>query len=187
MLRILNQIRRAGRPTEAAPATDQNELERLGIELRRVLDVRFAGSLAIRQVDAGSCNGCELEIHALNNPYYDVERFGVHFVASPRHADALLVTGPVARHMEAALRRTYDATPRPRLVIAVGQCACDGGEFGVTYASCGAVENVVPVDVKIPGCPPTPEQLLRGIIGALRAGAVQPPRGEGLLLSEENR
>ena len=187
MLRILNQIRRAGRPTEAAAATDQDELERLGIELRRVLDVRFAGSLAIRQVDAGSCNGCELEIHALNNPYYDVERFGVHFVASPRHADALLVTGPVARHMEAALRRTYDATPRPRLVIAAGQCACDGGEFGVSYASCGAVENVVPVDVKIPGCPPSPVQLLQGILGALRACASQSPETEGSLAGEHRK
>lgn len=187
MLRILAQVLRAGRPTEKPPGTDAGELEQLGIELRRVLDARFAGSLAIRQVDAGSCNGCELEIHALNNPYHDIERFGVHFVASPRHADALLVTGPVARHMEAALRRTYDATPRPRLVIAAGQCACDGGEFGISYASCGAVENVVPVDVKIPGCPPSPVQLLQGILGVLRTGAVHPARREGLQAGEDRK
>ena len=120
-------------------------------------------------MDAGSCNGCELEIHALNNPYYDVERFGVHFVASPRHADALLVTGPVSRHMQAALLRTWEATPSPKFVIAAGSCACDGGEFGVSYASCGAVENVIPVDVKIPGCPPAPIDLLRGLLAALEA------------------
>ncbi len=132
---------------------------------------RFGRSLAIRQVDAGSCNGCELEIHALNNPYYDVERFGVHFVASPRHADALLVTGPVSRHMETALRRTWRATPSPKLVIAAGTCACTGGEFGVSYASCGAVENVIPVDMRIPGCPPTPLDLLKGLLGILREAA----------------
>ncbi len=166
MLRILNRILRTGVVTEPAPRTDDAELERLGIEVRRALDKRFGGSLAIRQVDAGSCNGCELEIHALNNPYHDVERFGVHFVASPRHADVLLVTGPVSRHMETALKRTYAATPAPKLVIAAGECACTGGEFGVSYASCGAVENVIPVDVKIPGCPPTPYDLLRGILAA---------------------
>jgi Ni,Fe-hydrogenase III small subunit len=164
MLRILNRILRTGTVTEPAPTSDDAELERLGIEVRRALDARFGGSLAIREVDAGSCNGCELEIHALNNPYHDVERFGVHFVASPRHADALLVTGPVSRHMEAALKRTFAATPAPKLVIAAGECACSGGEFGVSYASCGAVENVIPVDVKIPGCPPTPHELLRGIL-----------------------
>jgi Ni,Fe-hydrogenase III small subunit len=166
MLRILNRILRIGTITEPAPATDDTELERLGIEVRRALSARFGGSLAIRQVDAGSCNGCELEIHALNNPYHDIERFGVHFVASPRHADVLLVTGPVSRHMEAALKRTFTATPAPKLVIAAGECACSGGEFGVSYASCGAVENVIPVDVKIPGCPPTPYDLLRGILAA---------------------
>jgi Ni,Fe-hydrogenase III small subunit len=119
-------------------------------------------------VDAGSCNGCELEIHALNNPYYDVEQYGVHFVASPRHADCLLVTGPVSRNMEAALRRTYDACPDPKLVIASGECACNGGEFGVSYASCGAVANVIPVDVQIPGCPPSPAQLLAGLVHLLK-------------------
>ena len=129
----------------------------------------FRRSLAIRQVDAGSCNGCELEIHALNNPYYAIERFGVHFVASPRHADVLLVTGPVSRHMEAALKRTYEATPAPKWVIAAGDCACSGGEFGVSYASCGAVANVIPVDVRIPGCPPSPQQLLFGLLALLRS------------------
>jgi len=168
MFRILKQSLLTGVVTEAPPECDDPELERLGILLRRRIDTRLGRSLAIRQVDAGSCNGCELEIHALNNPYHDVERFGVHFVASPRHADVLLVTGPVSRHMETALRRTWRATPAPKLVIAAGTCACDGGEFGVSYASCGAVENVIPVDVKIPGCPPTPLDLLKGLLGALR-------------------
>jgi Ni,Fe-hydrogenase III small subunit len=167
MFRILKQSLLTGVVTEAPPANDDAGLERLGITLRRRIDARLGRSLAIRQVDAGSCNGCELEIHALNNPYYDVERFGVHFVASPRHADVLLVTGPVSRHMETALRRTWRATPAPKLVIAAGACACDGGEFGVSYASCGAVENVIPVDVKIPGCPPTPLDLLNGLLVAL--------------------
>ena len=166
MLRILSTTLHIGVITEPLSAVD-DEWDRLGIEVKRVLDARFGGSLAVREVDAGSCNGCELEIQALNNPYYDAERFGVHFVASPRHADALLVTGPVSRHMEAALQRTYQATPAPKLVIAAGCCACDGGEFGVSYASCGAVENVIPVDVKIPGCPPTPLALLRGILAAV--------------------
>ena len=145
MLRILNRIFKTGTLTEAAPR--ESELQALGIKLKRVIDRRFHGSLAIRQVDAGSCNGCELEIHALNNPYYDIERFGIHFVASPRHADALLVTGPVSRHMESALRRTWLATPSPKIVIAAGTCACDGGEFGISYASCGAINNVIPVDI----------------------------------------
>lgn len=167
MYRILKQAFRTGVVTEAPPRLEDAELEAVGVELRRRIEARFNRSLAIRQVDAGSCNGCELEIHALNNPYHDVERFGVHFVASPRHADALLVTGPVSRHMQTALRRTWRATPAPKLVIAAGTCACDGGEFGVTYASCGAVENVIPVDVKIPGCPPTPLALLRGLLAAI--------------------
>jgi Ni,Fe-hydrogenase III small subunit len=168
MFRILKQSLLTGIVTETEPVSDDAELERLGIALRRRIEARLGRSLAIRQVDAGSCNGCELEIHALNNPYHDVERFGVHFVASPRHADVLLVTGPVSRHMETALRRTWRATPAPKLVIAAGACACDGGEFGVSCASCGAVENVIPVDVKIPGCPPTPLDLLKGLLGVLR-------------------
>ncbi|MBI1732900.1 MAG: NADH-quinone oxidoreductase subunit NuoB [Gammaproteobacteria bacterium] len=169
MLSQIGKIIRIGVVTEPAPVPDAAEIERLGIEVRRTLDRRFAGSLAIRHVDAGSCNGCELEIHALNNPYYNVERFGVHFVASPRHADCLLVTGPVSRHMEAALRRTYDACPEPKLVIASGDCACHGGEFGVSYASCGAIANVIPVDVRIAGCPPSPAQLLAALQYLLRS------------------
>jgi Ni,Fe-hydrogenase III small subunit/formate hydrogenlyase subunit 6/NADH:ubiquinone oxidoreductase subunit I len=124
-------------------------------------------SLSIRQVDAGSCNGCEQEIVALNNPVHDIERFGIHFVASPRHADMLLVTGPVSRNMELALRKTYTATPEPRLVVAVGACGCSGGIFGANYASMGGVDAVIPVDVYIPGCPPRPEALLHGILLAL--------------------
>lgn len=168
MLRILNKIRKTGVVTEAMPSGD--EVVVLGLQVKRHIDRRFHGSLAIRQVDAGSCNGCELEIHALNNPYHDIERFGVHFVASPRHADALLVSGPVSRHMETALRRTWRAIPAPKFVIAAGVCACDGGEFGISYASCGAVENVIPVDVKIPGCPPSPRDLLQGLLVALGGG-----------------
>lgn len=171
MFRILKQSLTPGVVTEPVPDLTDAELERIGVELRRRIDARFGRSLAIRQVDAGSCNGCELELHALNNSYHDVERFGVHFVASPRHADALLVTGPVSRHMETALRRTWRATPSPKFVIAVGECACTGGEFGVSYASCGAVESVIPVDVKIPGCPPTPVELLQGLLAALREGS----------------
>jgi Ni,Fe-hydrogenase III small subunit len=171
MLRILSQSLRTGVVTEGAPAVEDAELERIGIELRRRIGERFGHSLAIRQVDAGSCNACELEIHALNNPYHDVERFGVHFVASPRHADALLVTGTVSRHMETALRRTWLATPAPKLVIAAGNCACTGGEFGVSYACCGAVEKVIPVDAKIPGCPPTPLALLLGLLGVMLDGS----------------
>jgi len=165
MLRILKKIWQTGLVTERRPR--DAEIEALGKQVKRAIDRRFRGSFAIRQVDAGSCNACELEIHALNNPYYDIERFGVHFVASPRHADALLVTGPVSRHMETALRRTWMATPSPKYVIAAGACACDGGEFGVSYASCGAVDNVIPVDIRIPGCPPTPADLLRGILAAI--------------------
>jgi Ni,Fe-hydrogenase III small subunit len=176
MIRILKRTLGTGIVTGSAPQVEDADLERLGIELRRQVAARFGRSLAIRLVDAGSCNGCELEIHALNNPYYDIERFGVHFVASPRHADALLVTGPVSRHMETALRRTWRAAPSPKLVIAAGTCACDGGEFGVSYASCGAVENVVPVDVRIPGCPPEPLELIKGLLAlmyALRSDTVR--------------
>jgi Ni,Fe-hydrogenase III small subunit len=178
MLRILRKIRQIGIITERAPR--DSELEAMGKQVKRQIDRRFAGSLAIRQVDAGSCNGCELEIHALNNPFYDIERFGVHFVASPRHADVLLVTGPVSRHMEHALRSTWLATPAPKFVIASGDCACNGGEFGISYASCGAVENVIPVDIKIQGCPPAPLDLLKGILGALqRRRNVQQATGTG--------
>ncbi|RMD79824.1 MAG: NADH-quinone oxidoreductase subunit NuoB [Gammaproteobacteria bacterium] len=168
MLRILRQIARTGLVTEEGPRPgDEAELERLGVAVRRRLAERFGGSLAIREVDAGSCNGCELEIHALNAPQYDLGRFGVHFVASPRHADALLVTGPVSRHMEAALRRTWRATPSPKLVIAAGDCAACGGVFGESYACRGPVSRVLPVDVSIPGCPPSPRALLAGILAAV--------------------
>ncbi|HKI75331.1 MAG TPA: NADH-quinone oxidoreductase subunit NuoB [Pseudomonadales bacterium] len=163
MIRSFIKIISTGIVTEPETIALEDITEQVGVQIKHEVDRRFAGSLAIRQVDAGSCNACELEIHALNNPYYAIERFGVHFVASPRHADVLLVTGPVTRHMQAALRRTYDAMPSPKWVIAAGICAIDGGEFGVSYASCGAVENVIPVDVKIAGCPPTPRDLLLGI------------------------
>jgi len=153
--------------TETYKAPKDDELERLGIQIKHHIDKKFSGSIAIRQVDAGSCNGCELEIHALNNPYYDIERFGIHFVASPRHADVLLVTGPVSRHMQTALLRTYEATPNPKWVVAVGDCAACGGEFGVSYASCGAVSNVIPVDMVIAGCPPTPLALMQGLLGLI--------------------
>jgi len=162
MLKLLAKTLSIGSITESPPRL--TEEERLGLEVNRVVSERFGGSIAIRQVDAGSCNACELEIHALNNPYYAVERYGIHFVASPRHADVLLVTGPVSRHMEAALRRAWEATPDPEWVVAAGNCACDGGEFGVSYASCGAVANVIPVDAFIPGCPPTPAALLAGLL-----------------------
>lgn len=167
MLRILRQSMRTGVLTETPPATDDAALEAAGIEVRRTLDAHFRGSFAIRHVDAGSCNGCELELHALNNPYYDLERFGVHFVASPRHADGLLITGPVSRHMAAALRRTWQAMPSPKIAISAGECACTGGIFGVSYASCGRADNVIVIDVRIPGCPPTPTHLLQGILAAL--------------------
>lgn len=167
MLRLYGKIFKTGLLTEELPkpvaGTDQ-AIEQVGLALKTVVDKRFRGSLAIRQVDAGSCNGCELEIHALNNVYYDIERFGVHFVASPRHADVLMVTGPVSRHMEAALRSTFEATADPKWVVAVGDCGACGGEFGVSYASCGAVGNVIPVDLAIPGCPPTPLALMQGLL-----------------------
>jgi len=167
MLKILSKIQRTGILTEDLPRIDEPALQQVGERLKAAVGEIFAGSLSIRAVDAGSCNGCELEIHALNNPYYGIERFGVHFVASPRHADMLLVTGPVSRNMEAALRRTYDATPDPKLVIAMGECGANGGEFGVSYASCGAVSNVIPVDAVVRGCPPMPLDLMRGILEAV--------------------
>ena len=142
-------------------------LESLRLEIKARTQKMLGRSLHIREVDAGSCNGCEVEIVALNSPVYDAERFGVHFVASPRHADLLLVTGPVTRNMELALRKTYDAMPAPRLVVAVGACGCSGGIFGVNYATRGAVDAVIPVDVYIPGCPPNPHALLQGILMAV--------------------
>ncbi len=166
MQRMLRRIVRIGTITEA-PGKADHQIEVLSSRLDEAIRRRFQGSLAIRQVDAGSCNGCELEIHALNNPYYDLERFGIHFVASPRHADMLLVTGPVSRNMETALKMTYEAVPAPKLVIAAGDCAVCGGEFGSSYAISGKVSNVIPVDVAVHGCPPTPADLIQGILTAL--------------------
>ncbi|HET7596506.1 MAG TPA: NADH-quinone oxidoreductase subunit B family protein [Burkholderiales bacterium] len=166
MYQLLKQIVKTGIRTEAPPETDE-ALRVTGERLRAEILERFAGSLTIRQVDAGSCNGCELEINALNNPYYNLEGLGIRFVASPRHADLLLVTGPVSRHMETALKRTYQATPEPKLVVAVGDCGCTGGIFGESYASCGRVANVIPVDVAVPGCPPTPLAIMQGILTAI--------------------
>jgi Ni,Fe-hydrogenase III small subunit len=133
----------------------------------------FGQAVAIRHVDAGSCNGCELEIHALNGPHYNLDGMGVKFAASPRHVDVLLVTGPVSRNMEVALKRTYDATPEPKWVVAMGECACSGGIFGESYASCGKISNVIPVDVEVPGCPPTPIAILQGILAAVGKGKSQ--------------
>ena len=167
MIPTLRQILKVGIVSEPPPlpADELRLRENLHGEILRVL----GRALCIRQVDAGSCNGCELEIHALNNPYYNLEGLGIKFVASPRHADLLLVTGPVSRHMEIALKRTYAATPDPKLVVAVGACGCTGGIFGASYASCGAVANVIPVDVAVPGCPPTPTAILQGILTAVSA------------------
>jgi Ni,Fe-hydrogenase III small subunit len=153
--------------TEAVPVKDEEMLAELGASFERAARRRLGRSLSIREVDAGSCNGCELEIHALNNAFYDLERFGLHFVASPRHADVLLVTGPVTRNMREALERTYNATPDPKWVVAVGDCAVDGGIFSGSYAVAGGVSAVVPVDLQIRGCPPRPTQLLKGLLTLL--------------------
>lgn len=165
MLKTLRHIYRVGIVSEPPPRPDDGlrECERLH---RGILDV-LGRALCIRHVDAGSCNGCELEIHALNNPLYNLEGLGIRFVASPRHADLLLVTGPVSVHMESALLRTYEATPDPKLVVAVGDCGCTGGIFGEGYACRGRVSNVIPVDVAVPGCPPAPTRILQGILTAV--------------------
>jgi len=169
MWRTIKLIARNGVRTEALPvppAVSDKAVSGTGLqdEIRAIL----GRALSIRAVDAGSCNACELEIHALNNPYYNIEGAGIRFVASPRHADLLLVTGPVSRNMAQALRRTYEAMPDPKLVVAAGQCACDGGIFGESYATLGRLQNVLPVDAMIPGCPPPPLELLRGILAAVR-------------------
>ncbi len=156
---------RAPEAADARGATATSDA--LGEAIRKRAHRLFGRSLHIREVDAGSCNGCEIEIVGLNSPVYDAERFGIHFVASPRHADMLLVTGPVTRNMELALRKTYEAMPPPRLVVAVGVCGCSGGIFGVNYATVGPVDAVVPVDVYVPGCPPSPNALLHGILTAI--------------------
>ena len=182
MWKTIWKIASNGIRTEAAPiASDavRGEAERIQ---RKVLDI-LGQALTIRMVDAGSCNGCELEINTLGNPYYNIEGLGIKFVASPRHADMLLVTGPVSRNMEEALRRTYDAAPEPKLVVAVGDCGAEGGIFGESYASCGRVANVIPVDLVVPGCPPAPIEILRGILTAVGRGRAKelspPPPGPG--------
>jgi Ni,Fe-hydrogenase III small subunit len=157
--------------TEPPPAKDEAALAELAAKVDRAARRRLGRSLSIREVDAGSCNGCELEIHALNNAFYDLERFGLRFVASPRHADVLMVTGPVTKNMREALERTYNATPDPKWVVAVGDCARDGGIFSESYAVVGGVAAVVPVDLHIRGCPPRPEQLLKGLLALLDPGA----------------
>jgi len=160
-------FRRRSPLTEAAPGPDEDALAELASTLGRTARQKLGRSLSIREVDAGSCNGCELEIHALSNAFYDIERFGLRFVASPRHADVLLVTGPVTRNMREALERTYHATPGPKWVVAVGDCAADGGCFAGSYAVVGGVSDVLPVDLHIAGCPPSPNQLLGGLIALI--------------------
>lgn len=158
-------------PPLTEPGPGAAELAALAREVGVAAEARLGRSLAIREVDAGSCNGCELEIHALSNAFYDIDRFGLKFVASPRHADVLLVTGPVTRNMAEALKRTYDATPAPKWVVAAGDCALNGGLFAGSYAAMGGVDQVVPVDLNIPGCPPTPTALLKGLLGLVTAAA----------------
>ncbi|MEO8101606.1 MAG: NADH-quinone oxidoreductase subunit B family protein [Betaproteobacteria bacterium] len=176
MIPIILKILRTGMVSEPVPSPREEFREAGNMHLesiQRQLLETLGRALAIRQIDAGSCNGCEIEIHALNNPYYNLEGLGIKFVASPRHADMLLVTGPVSRHMERALKIAYDATPGPKLVVAVGECGCNGGVFGESYASCGAVANVIPVDVSVPGCPPAPQAILQGILTAVSAKGEQ--------------
>jgi Ni,Fe-hydrogenase III small subunit len=165
MLKTFRKIAHIGIVSEPPPPVDATLRVREALQ-ERILNV-LGRALCIRHIDAGSCNGCELEIHALNNPLYNLEGLGIRFVASPRHADLLLVTGPVSKHMESALRATYEATPDPRLVVALGDCGCTGGIFGESYASRGRIANVIPVDVAVPGCPPNPIRILEGIVTAL--------------------
>ncbi len=172
MLKILHQIFRTGIVTEPLPAGVEEEMQVIGQELEEAIRRCFHGSLTIRAVDAGSCNACELELHAMNNPIYNCERFGIHFTASPRFADMLLVTGPATRNMEIALKRTYNAAPPPKLVVAVGDCGFDGGIYGEGYASLGGIGKVLRVDAHIKGCPPKPVDLLRGILRVIRPAAV---------------
>ncbi len=157
--------------TEAAPGADDPELAGLAAAVKEATERTLGRSLAIRHVDAGSCNGCELEIHALGNAFYDIERFGFRFVASPRHADVLLVTGPVTLNMREALERTYAATPAPKWVVACGACAADGGVFAGSYAVANGVAPVLPVDLVIPGCPPSPAALMKGLLALMKGGA----------------
>jgi Ni,Fe-hydrogenase III small subunit len=173
MRKLLFQTLARAPLTEPPPQADESALAELAQRVDRAAGARLGRSLAVRQVDAGSCNGCELEIHALNNAFYDLERFGIRFVASPRHADVLLVTGPVTRNMREALERTYQATPAPKWVVAVGDCAVDGGMFAGGYACVGGVGEVVPVDLHIRGCPPPPIDLLKGLLALLEHASVR--------------
>lgn len=168
MWKIVRQIARTGIRSEAPPFPEGAHDASAALRIHKDILAILGKALAIREVDAGSCNGCELEINAVTNPYYNMEGLGIKFVASPRHADMLLVTGPVSRNMEEALKRTYDATPEPRLVVAVGDCAACGGIFGEGYATVGSVAKVIPVDVTVPGCPPPPLEILRGILAAVK-------------------
>lgn len=167
MLTILKKIAKTGIISEKNPvqAYSQQSTE---TQLHQSILKVFGRSMAIRHIDVGSCNACELEIHALNNPYYNLEGLGIHFVASPRHADLLLVTGPVSRHMIVALERTYNAIPHPKLTVALGDCSCTGGIFGETYATCASVSSIIPVNGSIPGCPPTPTAILQGILSVVQ-------------------
>jgi len=167
MRRTLFESLTRGPLTEQPPAADDAAIAELAKSVEKAAQARLGRSLSIRQVDAGSCNACELEIHALANAFYDFERFGLRFVASPRHADVLMVTGPVTKNMREALKRTYNATPDPKWVVAVGGCAADGGIFKGSYACVGGVSDVVPVDLHIPGCPPSPRALLKGLLALL--------------------
>ncbi len=177
MLKTLRQIISVGIISEPPPQPDEE------LRIRDTLQANIRGvlgrALCIRHIDAGSCNGCELEIHALNNPLYNLEGLGIRFVASPRHADLLLVTGPVSKHMEVALKRTYEATPDPKLVVALGDCGCTGGIYGENYASCGRVSNVIPVNVAVPGCPPSPQRILAGILATITSTPCAHPRAGG--------
>ena len=174
MYKILRRIAKTGIVSEPAPGPDES-LRAIAQRLQAQILERLGRAAAIRHVDAGSCNGCELEIHALNNPYYNLEGLGIKFVASPRHADVLLVTGPVSRNMAQALQRTYEAMPHPKLVIALGDCGCTGGIFGESYASLGRVANVLAVDVAVAGCPPAPAAILQAIVTALTSDRRSPP------------
>jgi Ni,Fe-hydrogenase III small subunit len=170
MRKVLFQNLGHGPLTEPPPAVDEAALAELAQSVNRAACARLGRSLSIRHVDAGSCNGCELELHALSNAFYDLERFGLRFVASPRHADVLTVTGPVTKNMREALLRAYTATPDPKWVVAIGNCAVDGGLFAGSYAIVGGVKDVIPVDLHIRGCPPTPTQLLAGLLALLETG-----------------
>ena len=170
MIPLILKVVRTGIVTESTPQAREEWRARAAAINAEILKL-LGRALVIRAVDAGSCNGCELELHALNNPYYNIEGLGIRFAASPRHADMLLVTGPVAKNMEMALRIAYEATPDPKLVVAVGDCGCTGGIWGESYATCGKVSSVIPVDVTVPGCPPPPAAILQGILTAIATRA----------------